>query len=196
MTITELYKQLADKDFQDPLTGNLFFPAYMYVYGVDQHYAIEREILDIKDRLHRPNSYLSVLVIDVFDSFLDFLKQEKFGQQAKFDFYMEQEQAAPLKVRRALVQDANNDRFYAWLNTQIKAHFESSGDFEVGYVFVKGFGAVFPFLRANKFMSKFEKYISGYKMVLFYPGEVKEHYKLFGLLNDEHLYRAIKLINQ
>ena len=28
MTITELYNQLCDKDFQNHQTGNLFFPAY------------------------------------------------------------------------------------------------------------------------------------------------------------------------
>ena len=70
------------------------------------------------------------------------------------------------------------------------------GKTEVAYVLVKGFGTIFPYLRASRFMNRFEKYISGYKMILFSPGEVKENYNLFKLLNDEHLYRAIKLINQ
>ncbi len=54
MTITELYTQLADKDFQDHETGNLFFPAYMYMYDAQKEYEIDKEILDIKNRLHRP----------------------------------------------------------------------------------------------------------------------------------------------
>jgi hypothetical protein len=45
-------------------------------------------------------------------------------------------------------------------------------------------------------MNNFEKYIQKYKIILFYPGEVKENYNLFKLLNDENLYRAIHLINQ
>jgi hypothetical protein len=31
---------------------------------------------------------------------------------------------------------------------------------------------------------------------MFYPGEAKTYYSLFGLLKDENLYRAIKLINE
>jgi len=48
MTITELYNQLADKDFQDHSTGDLFFPAYMYMYDPTKEYEIDNEILDIK----------------------------------------------------------------------------------------------------------------------------------------------------
>jgi hypothetical protein len=196
MTITELYQQLADKDFQDPLTGNLFFPAYMYVYDEEKEYETEQEILNIKERLYRPNSYLNVLIIDIFQEFQEFLKQESFGSQKKFGFYLEQEEASYDKVQKALQQDAHSDRFFIWFDQRIRNHFNESGAYEVGYVFVKGFGAAYPYLRASKFMSKFEKYITGYKMILFYPGTVKENYNLFGLLNDENLYRAIKLINQ
>lgn len=196
MTITELYQQLADKDFQDPLTGNLFFPAYMYVYDETKEYEIEKEILNIKERLYRPNSYLNVLIIDIFQEYQDFLKQETFGTRSKLDFYLEQEQSSYEKVQKALQQDAHSERFFKWFDQRIKNHFNESANYEVGYVFVKGFGAAYPYLRASKFMSKFEKYIVGYKMILFYPGKVKENYNLFGLLNDENLYRAIKLINQ
>lgn len=196
MTITELYQQLADKDFQDPLTGNLFFPAYMYVYDPEKEYETEQEILNIKERLYRPNSYLNVLIIDIFQEFQEFLKQEKFGQHRKFDFYTKHEQEAYEKVQKALQQDAHSNRFFEWLAQRIRKHFDQSGDFQVGYVFMKGFGAIYPYLRASRFMNKFEKYITAYKMILFYPGTVKDNYNLFGLLNDENLYRAIKLINE
>jgi hypothetical protein len=45
-------------------------------------------------------------------------------------------------------------------------------------------------------MSNFEKHIKGFKLIMFYPGVVKGYYSLFGLLQDENLYRAIKLINE
>ena len=70
MTITELYNQLCDKDFQNHQTGNLFFPAYMFMYNPEQEYAVEKEILDIKNRLHRPNNYLDVMVLDIFEEFV------------------------------------------------------------------------------------------------------------------------------
>ena len=195
MTITELYTKLDDKDFQDHLTGNLFFPAYMYVYHPAREYEVDQEILSIKDRLHRPTNYLRVMVLDIFEEFLEFLRVEPFGKVSKFDFFLKQEETRPEQVEKSLRQTANDDRFYAWLHQRIKEHFQQAGDAKVAYVFVKGFGAIFPYMRASKFMSNFEKHISGYKLILFYPGEVKENYNLFKVLNDENLYRAIKLIN-
>jgi hypothetical protein len=196
MTITELYNQLANKDFQDHLTGNLFFPAYMYVYDPEKEYEIDAEIINIKERLHRPTSYLDVMVIDIFEELIGYLKQFKFGKNLMYDYLLNQEKTKPEQVDKSLRRSANDDRFFNYLNEQIIAHFEKAGDTEVAYVFVKGFGAVFPYLRANRFMNNFEKYISGYKVIMFYPGQADENYNLFKLLNDENLYRAIKLINQ
>jgi len=195
MTITELYNKLDDKDFQDHLTGNLFFPAYMYVYDPAKEYEVDREILNIKERLHRPNNYLNVMVLDIFEAFLAFLQSQPFGRTTRYEYYLLQEEKMPEKVEKALRQSANDDLFYTYLHQQISEHFKRSGESRVAYVFVKGFGAIFPYLRANKFMNNFEKHITGYKLILFYPGEVREHYHLFNILNDENLYRAIKLIN-
>lgn len=196
MTITELYKQLSDKDFQDHQTGNLFFPAYMYMYDATKEYEINKEILDIKNRLHRPNNYLDVMIIDIFEVFLEYLKQEKFGKVTKYEFYTEHEKDKFDAVDKALKQDAYDKRFLNYLDKKIKLHFENSNTYEVAYVFVKGFGNVFPYLRASRFMSNFESYIKGYKLIMFYPGKAKNYYSLFGLLKDENLYRAIKLINE
>lgn len=196
MTIKELYEQLADKDFQDPWTGNLFFPAYMYVYNPEKEYEVEQQIIDIQDRLHRPSNYLDVLVMDIFQEFLAFLKTQKFGRVLKFDFFIDNEIKKSDKVDKALHQDAQSALFYKFIQNKINEHLAQSGEYEVAYVFVKGFGAAFPYIRASKFMNNFEKYIENkFKMILFYPGEAKDYYNLFGMLNDENLYRAIKLIN-
>ena len=196
MTITELYNQLSNKDFQDHQTGNLFFPAYMYMYDATKEYEIDNEILDIKNRLHRPNNYLDVMIIDIFEEFLAYLKQEKFGKSTKFETYKMHETDKPEAVDKALRQDAYDKRFLNYLDHKIKAHLENASNFEVAYVFVKGFGNSFPYIRASRFMSNFEGYIIGYKLIMFYPGEAKNYYSLFGLLKDENLYRAIKLINE
>lgn len=196
MTITELYNKLDDKDFQDHLTGNLFFPAYMYVYKPEKEYEVNQEINYIKERLHRPTNYLNVMVLDIFDGFLEFLQSQPFGLVSKYDFFLKQEETHPDKVEKSLRQAANDDRFYEWLHQKITDHFKAVGEAKVAYVFVKGFGAIFPYMRASKFMNNFEKYISGYKLILFYPGKVEENYQLFEMLNDENLYRAIKLINR
>lgn len=196
MTITELYTKLSNKDFQDHATGNLFFPAYMYMYDPHKEYEIENEILDIKNRLHRPNNYLDVMVMDIFEEFVNYTKTTSFGKAIKFDFYLQHESTKPDAVHKALEKDAYDSRFLKYLDTLIQRHMEASKPSEVSYVLLKGFGNAFPYIRASRFMSNFEKHIKGYKLIMFYPGTAKNYYSLFGLLKDENLYRAIKLINQ
>lgn len=196
MTITELYNQLSNKDFQDHQTGNLFFPAYMYMYDATKEYEINREILDIKNRLHRPNNYLDVMVLDIFEEFITYLKQDDIAKGiSRYTFYTTQEPNKPSEVDKALHREAYSDGFLNYLDNKIKGHLNNTNQYEVAYVFVKGFGNAFPHIRASRFMNNFEKHIKGYKLIMFYPGEAKSYYSLFGVLKDENLYRAIKLIN-
>lgn len=165
------------------------------MYDAQKEYEIEKEILDIKNRLHRPNNYLDVMVINLFETFCAYLKQEKFGKSNKYDFYVANELNKPEAVEKALEKDAYDIRFLNYLNDKIKEHLENADTYEVAYVFVTGFGNTFPYIRTSRFMNNFEKFIKGYKLIMFYPGEAKTYYSLFGLLKDENLYRAIKLIN-
>lgn len=197
MTITELYEKLSDKDFQDPETGNLFFHAYMYVYDPEKEYEIRDEILNVKERLHRPNNYLDVLVLNIFDEFCEYLREKDFGKKKLFDFFLEREKQDPEKVFDSLTREAKQDGFFSFVNKKIRKHLDQGSDFEKAYVFVHGFGQIYPYLRASKFLSNFEKYITGdYKIIMFYPGTAKTNYSLFDILNDENPYRSIKLINE
>jgi hypothetical protein len=196
MTIIELYDQLCDKDFQDHYTGNLFFPAYMYMYDAKKEHEIDKEILNIKDKLYRPSNYLDIMVLDIFEEFKNYLKNEKFGKDSKFDFYLQHESEKSNQVADSLKKDAYDNRFLTYLDNKIQTHLSNADEFEVAYVFLKGFGNSYPYIRASRFMNNFEKYIKGFKLIMFYPGEAKNYYSLFGLLKDENLYRAIKLINE
>jgi hypothetical protein len=197
MTIPELYNLLSDKDFQDHETGNLFFPAYMYMYNPNEAYEINAEVSEIKDRLNRPSNYLDIMILDVFEEFINYLKQEKFGKVSKYEFYINNEANKPDAVNKALKSDSYNDRFLKFLDSKIQNHLKKADEYEVAYVIIKGFGNSFPHIRASRFMNNFEKYIKGYKLIMFYPGKAtQDYYSLFGLLKDENLYRAIKLINE
>ena len=162
MTISELYTLLSDKDFQDHETGNLFFPAYMYMYNPEDEYEINEEVSDIKNRLHRPSNYLDIMVLDIFEEFISYLKQEKFGKVSKYEFYINNEENKPDAVNKALKADAYNDRFLKYLDTKIQDHLKNADEYEVAYVILKGFGNSFPHIRASRLMNNFEKYIKGY----------------------------------
>lgn len=197
MTITELYERMSNKDFQDPATGNLFSNAYMYLYAPENENQIQEEILLIKERLKRPNNYLDILIVNLFNVFCDFLKTRKFGQKTMFDFFLEKENETPGKVNDSLSREARSEAFFKFVDEKIKEHFTEGDPEKKVYVIIHGFGEIYPYLRASRFLSNFEKYFISekYKLILFYPGVVKDYYSLFKLLNDENPYRAIKLIN-
>ena len=90
------------------------------MYDASKEYEIENEILDIKNRLHRPNSYLDVMVIDIFEEFISYLKRQKFGKGNIFDLYIKNEVNKPKDVKNSLTQDAYDARFYNYLNDKIK----------------------------------------------------------------------------
>ncbi|HZL11859.1 MAG TPA: BREX protein BrxB domain-containing protein [Prolixibacteraceae bacterium] len=195
MTINELYDLLCDEDFQDPKTGNLFFPAYMYIYDPTKEYYIREQIQQIKDRLIRPNTFVDVLIINLFTEFLDYLKTRTFGTETLLNTLLANELKDSDRVTDSLRREAVRGEFLSNLNDKIKEHIQPEDDLKKSFVFVHGFGEIYPYLRASKFLSNFEKYITGYKIILFYPGTVKDNYSMFDLLNDENPYRAIKLIN-
>jgi hypothetical protein len=149
----------------------------------------------MKERLYRPNNYLNVMTLDIFQEFLLYLESTSFGKRKKLEFYLESEKGKPEQVNSALIKDANNHKFYDWIHDRITKHLEESIQHEVAYVFLYGWGAIFPYLRASKFLNNFEKNVGKYKMIVFYPGKVKPSYNLFGLVKDENLYRATTLIN-
>jgi hypothetical protein len=196
MTIPELYDKLASDGFKDYETGNIFFPAYMYMYKAEDEYKINADIEDIKHRLHRPSNYLDIMVLDIYEEFIAYLKQAKMAKTTKFEFYMMHEAKKQPAVEKALFKDAYDPKFLEFLNTKIKEHLATEDSYQRSYVFFKGFGNAFPYIRTSRFFNNFEKYVKGYKLIMFYPGEAKEYYSLFGLLKDENLYRAIKLINE
>lgn len=196
MTVTELYDKLCDPGFKDPETGNLFFPAYVYLYSPENEYQIRAEIKNLKDRLIRPNTLVDVLVLNIFDVLCDYLKSHNFGNQDHFSFLLNREKDTPDNVHRSLRGKAQEDGFFLFLHQQIQDYLNSPGDFAKVYVFLHGFGQIYPYLRVSMFLSKLEQYISGYKLIIFYPGTHDNNYKLFSLLNDDNPYRAIKLINK
>lgn len=196
MTIKELYDLLCDKSFQDPATGYLFFPAYMYLYEPEMEYRIRQEIQTMKERLVRPTDFVDVLALNIFDEFCQYLKTRKWGNSNWLEFILSEEAKNHTTVQMTIRQKANDRKFCEYLNNRIQNHLSQISDLKKSYVFVYGFGQIYPYLRASKFMNLFEGYIKEYKIILFYPGDAKKNYNLFKVLNDENLYRAIKLINE
>ncbi|MCD8313155.1 MAG: DUF1788 domain-containing protein [Bacteroidales bacterium] len=196
--ITELYEHLNSPEFQNT-EGNIFYNYYIYQYPADKEYEMRRDIQDFKKRLERPNSYVNAMLLDLFDVFCDYLKKERFGNDSLFDDTLKEDQIRPEYVTAELTSDANSDRFIEYIHERINDHLKINDGLHKPYIFVYGVGKIFPYLRTNVFLTKYEKYNEPnlYKIILFYPGhQVGNSFSLFDSLEDTHTYRAILLINK
>jgi hypothetical protein len=93
----------------------------------------------------------------------------------------------PITLERLL---AKND-FIDFLKDGIHSHLSSDSKLKKVYVFLHGFGTVYPYLRAHKLVSRLEQYVKDYKVIIFYPGQFDgSNYKLFNKLPVKNIYRA------
>jgi hypothetical protein len=191
----KLYELMADKGFQEPRTGNLFFPAYIYTYEPSQEYEMRREIDLLIEKLKRPNHYLDSLVINMYEEMIGFLKSEQFAGRNLFDLIIEKEKEDPEEALAWVRDEINEGNFYKNFTQKVKTHFGENNEKKV-YLILHGFGSAYPYLRSSDFLKKTEKLIKEFKVIVFYPGDYKNNnYNLFGLLNDDNLYRANHLNN-
>ena len=198
MAIDELFTRLEDKTFQDTDTGALFYNVFIYQYPADEEYAIRAEIEMLKQRLRRPNNNMDILTINVFDEFIAYLKQKKFGNHSSMLAYLLEKEKNGVSIDEILTRNACSDNFFAWVDDAIRQYFSDTNGLNKTFLFLYGFGQIYPYLRTNTFLSKFEKFNKreSCKFIVFYPGHATANsFSLFGVLDDNNAYRSIKLIN-
>jgi len=186
---------MSDKGFQEPRTGNLFFPAYIYTYPPEKEYEIREQIILLTEKLKRPNQSLDCLVINLYEELINYLKQAKFAGKPYFDLIMEKEKESPDDAMY-WIKDRINKGFYPHIEKKVKEHFDDVSDKRV-YLIIHGVGNSYPYLRASEFLKNTESLIKEFKVLLFYPGNYEDaQYRLFGILDDDNLYRANNLNRQ
>ncbi len=193
INIDKLYDLMADKGFQEPETGNLFFPAYIYTYKPEHEYEIREQLLLLSQKLKRPNNFLDCLVINIYEELIDYLKNEFFTGTSLFDQIMAKEAEDPEEAYAWVRDEISEREFFPRFERKVKEYFQSDEDKRV-YLIIYGFGSAYPYLRASEFLKKTERLIKEFKVLLFYSGTYeKARYSLFGLSDDDHMYRANNL---
>jgi len=193
INIDKLYDLMADKGFQEPTTGNLFFPAYIYTYPPENEYEIREQLQLLSEKLKRPNNFLECMVINIYHEMIEYLKSTIFANESLFDSIIRSEKEDPQEAHEWLWHEVNDEKFLLFLEKKVRQYFEPVHEKRV-YLILYGFGSAFPYLRASHLLARTEKLIKEFKVVVFYPGEyAKARYHLFGLLDDDHMYRANNL---
>jgi hypothetical protein len=197
MKLADLFEELSKKEFQNPDTGNLFFPAYIYTYNPFEEYSLRDEIEEIKNRLIRTDIFQECMVINIYDEFINYLKSEKLEEETLFNLLIEFEKNEGVEEAfKNLKEVADSKEFLRTIDRKIVKHFELPSKYKKVYVLIHGFGSIFPYLRTSEFIKRFEEYVvgGGYKIIAFYPGKFdNNHYYLFNEINSEDLYRAVLL---
>ena len=201
MTVNELYEKLNSPAFQDTKNGDMFYNFFIFQYPAKKEYEIRRQIKAFKDNLQRPATYVDVLTLDLFEEFCKFLDGQSFGKKhpSLLKFLMEVENQMPENIYKVLLEEAKGQKFFEYIHQRIIEHISIRDDMKRPHVFVYGIGDMFPYLRANVFLTNYEKFneTGKYKIIVFYPGErVGNTFKLFHILEDEHAYRAHILLNE
>ena len=191
----KIYDLMSDKGFQEPRTGNLFFPAYVYTYKPALEYEIRDQIAQLIKKLKRPNHYLDCLVINIYEELINFLKADSFSGSTIFNSILEKEKEDYEDAFNWILDEVDHG-FYEYFEEKIKDHFKEGNEKRV-FLVIYGFGTAFPYLRASDFLKKTEKLIKEFKVIVFYPRTYKNsNYSMFNELNDDNLYRANHLNNQ
>lgn len=198
MTVEQLYDYLNSPEFRNA-DGNIFYNYYIYQYPASQEYQMRGQIVDFKRKLERPTTFINAMILDLFQVFCEYLSQEKFGDKSLLEDTLEEDLTNPDMVTQELTIEANSDNFIRFVNEKIKNHISQNDGLDHPYIFVHGIGKIFPYLRTNVFLTRYEKYndTSAYKLILFYPGHQEGNsFSLFDTLADSHSYRAILLVNR
>lgn len=193
INIDKIYDLMADRGFQEPRTGNLFFPAYIYTYPAEQEYEIREQIELLTEKLKRPNHFLDCLVLNIYHELITFLKEDSFAGKSIFESVLEKEKEDPERAFLWIRNKLQSDKFIKYFTNKVEEHFKNVTDKKV-YLILYGFGSSFPYLRASELLKRTEHLVKEFKVIIFYPGEyIDARYSLFGVLDDDNLYRANNL---
>ncbi|SDQ82362.1 protein of unknown function [Chryseobacterium soldanellicola] len=189
-TIDKIFQLLSSEDFKDPDTGLLFFPVYIYTYPAEKEFQIREQIDLLNEKLKRPSNNLNCLVINIYKEFIIYLKESTFAGTSLFDSILDLEQDNYEDSLEFIQEKANDDQFMNFIGQKFEAYFKEQQTDRV-YLFLHGFGSVFPYLRLSTLLKNTEKYTKNFKLIAFYPGDFKNaNYSLFSLFNDDNVYRA------
>ena len=189
--LDDVFRRLADPEFQALGAGLMSFPAYVYVYPPDQEYEFREAISTLPKRLRRPNVGQDPLLVNIFEEFLSFLEAESLSGRPLLSHVLEQEADAPKMVERQLKGQAKSDGFIQGLADKFDRHVSEESELNRSYILVHGWGAIHPYLRSSQFLDRMEGEIGEYKLILFYPGTYEGgQFRLFGQLSSNRVYRA------
>lgn len=120
----------------------------MYIYDPAREYYVREQIQFLKERLIWPNTFVDVLILNLYSEFLEYLKSMDFGGEALLNTLLQNEQNDSNKVTTSVRREAVRGDFLNALNTKIKSDIEPSDDIKKSFVFVHVFGEIYQLMES------------------------------------------------
>lgn len=201
MTVDELFKKLSDPSFQDTENGDLFYNFFVFLYEPEKEYEIQRKIKEMKDSLERPTNFIDLLALDIYDEFIQFLKENEIWGNTFLEEVLNTDSQDSEGAKQMLTEQANSQEFLEHIHAKIMAHKEKDKDDEMNRPFIifYGMGKMFPYMRTSTLLVNYERFnlSNKYKIIVFYPGKKDGNsFSLFNRLYDQNTYRATILLNE
>jgi len=132
----------------------------------------------------KPPHQLKITHINLFNFLIDLLKERNLLDKV----IAMQESGGDAKTLDAIKPVLKEDKLAQKLSTLIDHE-------NTDIVVLSGVASAYPMLRTHTLLSALHPYIQDTPLIMFYPGTYDGHsLKLFNTLNDDHYYRAFRLI--
>ena len=184
-TVTDLFPIVSSERYlnMEALGGEI--PFWIYPYDIQKEATVELEIKGLVQKLKVQN--ISVLCLDLFELSVSII-QEDVGLDEMFEIEQEMREDDKHDFLRATqsVLDIHN-RFIPKIKELI-----DTGEYQI--LFLKGIGAVYPFIRSHIILNNLQSIVKEMPTLLFFPGEYTgQALNIFGKLKDDNYYRAFPL---
>lgn len=185
--LADLQEKLADSKFRDNRGLGNEVGFYIFDYEPTEELIVRDTIIRMKDYLERSNPEFRIQVFDLYDIILAFFEKRNYMEK---NFAMEQKKGSLdwyEKMQQALKIATDND----WIIQYISENIE-----EGSIIFITGVGKAYPIIRSHIILNNLQPIVEDNPLVLFYPGLYEDgKLKLFGKFEDDHYYRAFKIID-
>lgn len=160
---------------------------YVFDYPAEAELTVRARIEFIKNKYKSGIDGFQVVVYDLYNMVIDFLKEKGFLEKC-FGFEKSKGFERITASVGNMIRISDNDGL-------LIRHIKDNTP-ENAVIFLAGIGKCYPLLRSHKILNNLHQVIDRVPVVLFYPGKYDgQELVLFGEIKDDNYYRAFRLVD-
>ena len=160
---------------------------WVFDYAPADELIVRSRIEELKKRNEKGNDEFQLVIFDLYDIIINFLKENDFLEQC----YQFEKKRGLDRITKAVSNAMKvNDE-----DSLIVQHIRDNTP-ENAVVFLTGIGKCYPILRSHKVLNNLHQAFVKAPVVMFFPGTYNEQELiLFDEIKDDNYYRAFRLVH-